>query len=118
MRRLFDWFRSWFAGLLGGRRLRTVVLDELAERLRPGEVYLLGQKGHYWCAALPCPCGCGAVIQLNLTTGTHPRWTARIEQDGTLTLSPSVWRTEGCRTHFFLRAGRIQLVSDRWEAHD
>lgn len=89
--------------------LRTVVVEDLPEQLRAGNVYLVGENGHFWCAALMCPCGCGVVILLNLVSTTRPVWTFELEYGAqTITLKPSVWRTAGCRSHFFLRSGRVQ----------
>lgn len=40
----------------------------------------------------------------------RPRWPLDEHEDGTITLHLSVWRKEGCRSHFFLRHGKIVLV--------
>ena len=85
------------------------MVEDVPERLRAGDVYLVGENGRFWCVALLCPCQCGEVIQLNLVTGTRPLWTFELEpHTRTITLRPSVWRTAGCRSHFFLRSGRVQ----------
>jgi hypothetical protein len=47
------------------------------------------------------------VISLSLISTDNPRWHARLHVDRTVTLSPSIWRTKGCRSHFFIRGGRI-----------
>lgn len=87
---------------------RTVIVEDLPEILRPRSVYLVGENGHHWSAALLCPCDCGAVVHLNLTVSTRPAWLVRRSwSTGLVTLSPSIWRTQGCRSHFFLRDGRI-----------
>ncbi|MGO9145122.1 MAG: DUF6527 family protein [Desulfomonilia bacterium] len=85
-----------------------MVIEELPEQLLPGIVYLVGEAEHFWCAALLCPCGCQAVIQLNLLTSTRPVW--QFERHPIMdlpTLSPSIRRTQGCKSHFFLRRGRV-----------
>lgn len=97
--------------LLALRRwLRPLVAHEtedFPERLNPDQVYLIGEDGNWWSAAMVCPCGCGATIQLSLIEKDRPRWRARVELSGTVTLHPSVWRTKGCKSHFFVRQGRI-----------
>jgi hypothetical protein len=82
-------------------------VEDLPDVLKPLTVYLAGEESHLWAAALLCPCGCGERIELNLLPQVRPRWTAQRLPDGTVTLMPSVWRQKGCKSHFFLREGRI-----------
>jgi hypothetical protein len=87
-------------------RLRGIAIDELPDSLEKQRLYLIGANSP-WSAALLCPCGCGEVIQLSLLADDSPSWTVSLDADGLPTLSPSVWRTKGCRSHFFLRHGMI-----------
>jgi hypothetical protein len=107
------WTRAlgrWLRRLLGLRvPYRVEHVEDVPEDLRAGVVYLVGEGEHVWCAALACPCGCGATIQLNLVASTRPCWAVRTEpRTRTVTLHPSVWRTSGCQSHFFLRAGYVE----------
>lgn len=88
-------------------RLRLVRADELPARLSPKRLYVIGERGEDWFAAMSCPCGCGATIDLNLVSPGRPCWTLTIHADGSPTLSPSVWRQVDCRAHFYVRRGRI-----------
>ncbi|MBZ5667533.1 MAG: hypothetical protein LAO30_23405 [Acidobacteriia bacterium] len=54
-----------------------------------------------------CPCGCRSVIQLSLLREDSPHWTVFIDKGGVTTLFPSIQRTAGCRSHFFLKKGRV-----------
>jgi hypothetical protein len=54
-----------------------------------------------------CPCGCGETLHMSLLPDSHPKWKLLRHDDGTVSLHPSVWRTKGCRSHFFLRNGMI-----------
>ncbi|WP_338341959.1 DUF6527 family protein [Shinella sp. WSC3-e] len=36
-----------------------------------------------------------------------PRWDIAVDAKGRPTLRPSVWRNTGCKSHFWLRSGRI-----------
>ena len=103
--RLWSWLRGLFRG--GPEPLTTVRLEDPPEILQPRTAYLLGEGEHIWSVAMLCPCGCGAQIQLS-TVGSRPRWSVGIENDGSVTLNPSVWRKSGCRSHFFLRRGIVQ----------
>jgi hypothetical protein len=87
---------------------RGVVAEDIPDELKPLTVYLCGEKEHLWAAAMICPCGCGDVIQLNLLQEVRPRWTAEQHRDGTVSLMPSVWRQKGCRSHFFIKHGRVE----------
>ena len=54
-----------------------------------------------------CPCGCGYVITLSLKNLHNPHWRLNIGKEGRPTLYPSVWQKTECRSHFWLRDGRI-----------
>jgi len=109
MRRFFSWVWGWIACLWrrGPRRLRAVWVEELPDRVDPGLLYVAGENGFQWYAAMACPCGCGETLHMNLLPDASPRWSLQKHPDGTATLSPSVWRTVGCRSHFFLRGGQV-----------
>ncbi|WP_422846567.1 DUF6527 family protein [Acidovorax sp. M2(2025)] len=57
-----------------------------------------------------CPCGCGQPVELPLIREARPRWSLQVDSDGHPTLSPSVWRSEGCRAHYFVRGGKVVWV--------
>ncbi|MDX8494192.1 DUF6527 family protein [Mesorhizobium sp. VK22B] len=59
-----------------------------------------------------CPCGCGRRLELMLLKGVKPRWDLDVDQHDFPTLYPSVWVADGCRSHFFLRSGRIDWCND------
>ena len=86
----------------------TVFTDELPDALDHKAVYVVGEGDYIWFLALMCPCGCGAVLQMSLHRDGRPRWRLMAHGDGTVSLKPSVWRRTGCRSHFFLRRGRIE----------
>jgi hypothetical protein len=78
--------------------------------LRPRTLYVLTEDGAPWQAAMICPCGCGETLYLNLLPGERPRWRFAADRKGRASLDPSVWRKIGCRSHFWLRGGRITWV--------
>jgi hypothetical protein len=86
---------------------QIVTVDELPDALRTRTLYVLTEHGFQIQASMLCPEGCGIVINLNLLPDDHPCWHLTVDAGGKPTLHPSVWRREGCRTHFFVRAGRI-----------
>ena len=97
-------------GKLFGRRseaFRTVRVEDLPDAPRPLLLYIAGEIKQEWAAAMLCPCGCGETIRLNLLEQVRPRWKF-LENETGPSLEPSVWRRQGCRSHFFLRDGRIE----------
>jgi hypothetical protein len=86
--------------------------EDLPDEFSENTLHVAGEQGNYWCAAMSCPCGCGALIHLSLVAADDPSWKLRFDRSGRPSLTPSVWRTSGCKSHFFLRAGRIEWYSD------
>lgn len=100
--------RRFFARRLRKRApFRYQIVDQLPEHLVPNRVYLAGEGQNLWAAAMICPCGCGQRIELNLLKAARPCWQAQLSGDGSISLTPSVWRRMGCRSHFVLNEGRI-----------
>ena len=85
----------------------TEPVDDLPGALEHARLYLVGDGPRPWSAAMLCPCGCGATIQLSLIARDNPSWHATRHLSGAVSLHPSVWRTRGCRSHFHLRRGHI-----------
>ena len=109
LRAIWAWLRSWFVRpAMPVQPLTTVHAEELPEVPDPAAVYVLGEGDYHWFVALVCPCGCRATLHMSLLPDAEPRWKLIEHKDGTISLQPSVWRTVGCRSHFFLRHGRIQ----------
>lgn len=65
----------------------------------------------YW-AMFRCPCGCESVISLPLRPPHQPRWQCWADPVGRPTLTPSVWRNSGCRSHFWIKHGRALWCRD------
>jgi hypothetical protein len=80
---------------------------DLPESPMPSIFYVAGEGSRAWGAAILCPCGCGDRIDLNLLKQVRPCWAFEEHPDGTVSVMPSVWRQKGCRSHFFVRRGKI-----------
>lgn len=103
--------------LAGYRRLRRIARRWLGETAHAHAVeppdrpkpllYVVGDRGNFWCAVLVCPCGCGDTIRLSLVKNDHPAWRLTVDADDRPSLSPSIDRTVRCRSHFFLRGGAV-----------
>jgi|SRR5579862_2668756 len=104
------WVRvwNWLRGLWRREKpYRVMQIEELPDRVRPGCLYALGGPARPWSAALVCPCGCGELLHLSLLPEDCPTWSLSVDGRDLPTLYPSVWRKDGCRSHFFLRGGRV-----------
>lgn len=102
------WMRRHFVRLeLKQAPFKYQPVDDLPDSLDPAKVYVAGEGENAWAAAMICPCGCGDKIELNLLKAVRPCWSAQTHQDGSVTLTPSVWRQKGCRSHFILSRGLI-----------
>lgn len=88
-------------------RYTVVVVDDVPDKVEIQKLYAVGEEGQYWLAAFRCPCGCDDVIQLPMLEGQRPRWTLKEKDMRFPDLSPSVDRTVGCHSHFWLRKGKI-----------
>lgn len=99
---------GWLLGVFGWTPLYQIVIcEELPDQPKPYRVYLVGDADAHWMAAVICPCGCGDLIQLATDPGGRPRWDVRQEKGEVVTLHPSVHRKSGCKSHFFLKHGRV-----------
>jgi hypothetical protein len=82
--------------------------DDVPDRLRWRRIYAVGTPA--WRAVFTCPCGCGDTVDLSVTPQIRPSWTLGADGEARATLSPSVWRDGACRSHYFIRQGRLLWV--------
>ncbi|MPL89560.1 hypothetical protein SDC9_35596 [bioreactor metagenome] len=81
-------------------------------------VYVVGRKKYTKWAYLKCPCGCGDIIMLSLDKINYPSWSVRQDKFGKATISPSIDKLEGCRSHFFIKKGKLIWVKgDLWNTN-
>lgn len=103
----------------GNYAVRRVYLDDVTsgkpdsfdEKLKPGLIYVESatRKDEPTFVQMTCPCGCGS--ELGMIVGrpvvNAQVWALTLDAEGTPTLTPSVSHRVGCKSHFFLRNGRI-----------
>jgi len=107
---LFSLLRGWRKVRGEPPPYRVAFVDDLPERIDVQTVYLIGEGQYRWFAAMACPCGCGAAVQLSILPRGRPRWTVTQHWNGTVSLKPSIWRNVGCRSHYFVRRGRVEWI--------
>jgi hypothetical protein len=107
MRRRPLWWRQLVSALMPRRSLVIVEGDSLPERLPFRNLMMAREGQENWVVGLRCPCGCGQRLEMMLLEGVKPRWDVITDQKGHVSLHPSVWLRQGCRSHFWVRSGKI-----------
>jgi hypothetical protein len=102
---LWDQFWGWTG--FRSKPFKTIYRNELPDVFEINTIYVIGEGRHYWCITMLCPCGCRAIIQLNLLPQVRPRWSFFHHRNTSITIEPSIWRNKGCKSHFYVRKGRI-----------
>lgn len=101
------WWRRVKARLSPARHLSIIEGDSLPPKLPRRNILLARDGDEDWCVGMRCPCGCRSTIELLIVQGVAPRWDLRVDGRGLPTLHPSVFLQKGCRSHFWLKHGRI-----------
>lgn len=103
------WLRlkEWWAG---PRKVTEVRGDLPPNQLPSRDLVLLREGVEAWSILMRCPCGCGQPVELPLIREARPRWSLQVDKNGHPTLAPSIWRQEGCRAHYFVKAGKVVWV--------
>jgi hypothetical protein len=77
---------------------------------------VLVERGRPRAAVFECPCGCGDVLAVNLDPAAGRAWRVHRDDEG-VTLMPSVWRADRCRSHFIVWRSAIWWCGT-WEEVD
>lgn len=102
------WLRRAFDRYGPRRGLQIVEGDSLPARLPRRDLVLAREGEEDWCVGMRCPCGCGQGIELLLVKEAKPRWDISVDPSELPSLKPSVWLQTGCKSHFWLRRGRVE----------
>lgn len=86
-------------------------VEDLPEHIGDKTIYIVGDKVQPWLMAFNCPCGCNNVIHLNLLKNANPCWKFNVTIKKKISISPSVWRTTGCKSHFIVENSKIKWVT-------
>ena len=101
------WWRRMMAALTPPRLLQVVEGDMLPAKLPRWNLVLARDGTEDWVVGLRCPCGCGQRLEMMLLREVKPRWDVSVEKNGRVSLHPSVWLREGCKSHFRLLSGKV-----------
>jgi Family of unknown function (DUF6527) len=100
-------WRQLITALTPDRKLIIIEGDSLPTRLPRRNLVLAREDGEDWCVGLRCPCGCGKQLEMMLLREVNPRWDLTVDERRRPTLYPSVWLRDGCRSHFWVRQGKV-----------
>lgn len=106
LNKLIDYFAKLFHWLTKRPSLKTVYVEDIPDSCKKGFIYIVGNDNP-WYAVVKCPCECGETIRLCLQEEVKPSWKLSYCYDGSVSLQPSIWRTRGCQSHFFITKGSI-----------
>lgn len=80
----------------------TVFCKELPHKLDVYSIYIVDN----WAISLKCPCGCIKDVHLNTLTECSPCWSYETKKRD-IDITPSIKRTTECRSHFWIRNGKV-----------
>lgn len=86
------------------------VVNDLQDTYEYGKLYLIGHRNRFWKCAFHCPCGCGELLELLLLKEVSPHWSIEFSDESHVNIYPSIWKSKGCKSHFFIRSNRIIWV--------
>lgn len=106
-----------FLKLLGIRTVNMPKTDELTfeyvsdepEFILSNKIYIIKEGNQPDSLLFLCPCDCGNKIYLNLLPDANPRWAISFS-NSKITVMPSINRTVGCGSHFFIISGKVRWV--------
>lgn len=107
--KFFKWLHQSLLGLWD-KPYSILYVEDPIDNPKNKILYVIGTTDEPWQAELLCPCGCKDKIVLPVNDSTEPRWVLKTINSKKPSLSPSVWRTKGCKSHFFLKHGKIDWV--------
>ena len=101
------WLRGFIAAMTPRRALTIVEGDKLPEKMPLWNLVMARDDGDDWSVGMRCPCGCRQRLEMMVLKEVKPRWDVSTDSRGHVTLQPSVWLREGCRSHFWVRSGKV-----------
>lgn len=99
--------------LTSTKKLSYKFVEDLPNSKQDNTVYIVGNTASYWMLAFKCPCRCNATIHLNLIEEVKPNWSFSMKNGESITIFPSIWRTQGCKSHFSIVSGMIHWYNKR-----
>ena len=109
LRSIAGWFRQKYS-YYSQPKFNFEIVENDPESVPPQKIFIVQEGVQPDSLIFKCPCGCGADIHLNLLKDAKPRWHFKINKRGNISIYPSVRRTKGCQSHFYLSNSRVDWV--------
>ena len=104
LQKLLNWVKSLFQK---ESVYRHTYLADVPDHLKKNVIYIICHNQSPWQIVMVCPCGCSKTLHMNLIQDYSPYWKVSIDNRNRISLHPSVHRTVGCKSHFFIRSGNV-----------
>ncbi|MGN6211513.1 DUF6527 family protein [Parafilimonas sp.] len=104
IKKLFSWLSQIFCQQ---KVYKAKTTDDMPDTFAENRVYIIQNEGYSWQAVMVCPCGCKNILHMNLIKEYKPSWKLEVYKNKIVTLHPSISRTVGCKSHFFIRKGKV-----------
>ena len=82
------------------------------EKIKPGQMLIVGGAKYQKWVCFQCPGGCGETILLSLNQARHPCWIVSTDWLERPTVHPSIRQLNDCRCHFWIRQGAVEWCPD------
>ncbi len=110
------WLRATWRSATNGGRVNYVLCrvtqhPEDAD-IENGVIYVLMSGRWAKWAYFRCPCPQHDIVRLNLSQNKGPRWFISKPIFGATSIEPSIRQNDGCRSHFWIRNGRVVWCGD------
>ncbi|WP_412464916.1 DUF6527 family protein [Flavobacterium mekongense] len=110
LRKFYNWIIRFFSKSKG-KPIEAIDFNfeyvaDVPNDLKENILYFVGEQNYYWQVVMICPCGCKAMLYMNLITDYEPHWKFSIVNKR-VSLSPSIHRMVGCKSHFFIKNGKL-----------
>jgi hypothetical protein len=107
--KLVRWFKRKFF-LNFSHKFKFDFVEDIPKQIPESKVLVVADGNQPDTLVFKCPCGCFSDIHLNLLIDAKPCWKYKITDSGKITITPSIWRKIGCRSHFFITEGKVIWV--------
>ncbi|ANB98498.1 hypothetical protein K6675_000467 [Vibrio parahaemolyticus] len=101
------WLLRLMEYILPARKVNVIESDTPPDKLPIRNIVLAKEDDEEWAVGFKCPCGCGRHLELLLIKEAKPNWKLTVDEKNRPTLYPSIWLKKGCRSHFWLRKGKV-----------
>ena len=81
--------------------------EDVPDKFNSRTIYIISNDNFHWQVVMLCPCRCNKTLHMNLIKGNHPNWRFEIDKKKLISVYPSINRTVGCKSHFFIKKGKI-----------